>query len=184
MDEATGAQGPHDSGPELSEGIDHLQRAARELVAAARSFLDVVEQVVEDDERLSGAASSIAGLVGRGFGSTTGRDLAGGLLGGLAGREPSWLRNDPDHPDAPDAPEGPEGPDDVDLLFGDASVDLTRPEQQPSEPAVGETCAPADEPETTAPTKKAATKKAPAKAAAKAASATPRTRRVTRISVD
>ena len=188
MDEASGAQGPHDSGPELAEGIDHLQRAARELVAAARSFLDVVEQVVEDDERLSGAASSIADLVGRGFASTTGRDLAGGLLGGLAGREPSWLRNDPDHPDAPDpdtpgqpvaadqpaaaeAPDGVDDVDDVDLYFGDASVDLTGPAHQ----------APATEP---AATKPAAKKPAAKNAGAKKVSATPRTRRVTRISVD
>ncbi len=192
MDEATGARGRHDAGPELSEGIDHLQRAARELVAAARSFLDVVEHVVEDDERLAGAASSIADLVGRGLGSTTGRDLADGLLGGLAGREPSWLRNDPDHPDAPDhtAAPGRDGGgadvDDVDLYFGDASVDLAGPSQQT--PAKKST---AKKPRATnAAAKKVAAKKSTAKKppatndTAKKVAATPRTRRVTRISVD
>ncbi len=180
MDDDTGAEDPQHSGPELSEGVEHLQRAARELVAAARSFLDVVEQVVEDDERLSGAASSIAELVGRGFGSATGRDLAGGLLGGLAGREPTWLRNDPDHPDAPDPDvDGADdadaagrdtgsdtgsdaGSDDVELFFGDASVDLTV--------AAASTAPAADEPVETAP--------------APTGSGTPRTRRVTRIAVD
>jgi hypothetical protein len=30
------------------EGVAHLQAAARELLAAARAFLDVAEEVVED----------------------------------------------------------------------------------------------------------------------------------------
>ncbi|MDQ2678266.1 MAG: hypothetical protein M3Y51_05935 [Actinomycetota bacterium] len=168
MDDPIDAEDPQPSGgPELAEGIEHLQHAARELVAAARSFLDVVEQVVEDDERLSGAASTIADMVGRGLGSTRGKDLAGGLLsgfGGLGGREPAWLRNDPDHPDATDTDDAavadhvddPDvvddaacvddagGADDFDLLFGDAT-------RKPPAPTV---------------------------------TSTPRTRRVTRISVD
>lgn len=91
----------------VSDGMEHLQTAARELVAAARSFLDVVEQVVEDDQRMAGAASSFADLIGRGLGAASARDLGalrdlgGGLLGDRSEREPSWLRNDPDHPDAP-----------------------------------------------------------------------------------
>ncbi len=31
-----------------SEAIAHLQAAAREMIAAARAFLDVAEEVVED----------------------------------------------------------------------------------------------------------------------------------------
>jgi hypothetical protein len=30
------------------EAVEHLQTAARELIAAARAFLDVAEEVVED----------------------------------------------------------------------------------------------------------------------------------------
>ena len=40
-------------GMDATEGVSHLQAAARELVAAARSFLDVVEEVVNDDDRLA-----------------------------------------------------------------------------------------------------------------------------------
>ena len=175
MDDANGAERQRDGGTDLAEGVDHLQRAARELLAAARSFLDVVEQVVEDDERLAGAASSIVELVGRGVGTATNRDLAGSFLGGLTGREPSWLRNDPDHPDAADPDHtaaadhrGHESDLDDDPFFGDASVEVTAPTNPaPSNPAP----------------KKAAAKKAAAKNAA-ASSAVPRTRRVTRISVD
>ena len=46
-----------------TDGLDHLQRAAREVLGAARSFLDAVEEMVEDRERLSGAAESVAGVV-------------------------------------------------------------------------------------------------------------------------
>ena len=84
----------------VAVGVEHLQSAARELVAAARSFLDVVEQVVEDDRRVAGAASSFAEILGRGLGAASTIDL-GSLIGSRADREPTWLRNDPDHPDSP-----------------------------------------------------------------------------------
>ena len=54
-----------------AEGIEHLQAAAREMLAAARSFLDVVEDVVEDPERLSAAATSVVELVRGGVTSAT-----------------------------------------------------------------------------------------------------------------
>jgi hypothetical protein len=54
-----------------AEGIEHLQAAAREMLAAARSFLDVVEDVVEDPERLSAAANSVVELVRGGVTSAT-----------------------------------------------------------------------------------------------------------------
>ena len=44
------------------EGVAHLQAAAREMVAAAREFLDAVEHVVEDDDRLSRAAGGVTDL--------------------------------------------------------------------------------------------------------------------------
>ncbi len=50
-----------------AEGVEHLQAAARELLAAARSFLSVVEDVVEDPDRLAGAASGVADLLRSGL---------------------------------------------------------------------------------------------------------------------
>jgi hypothetical protein len=44
------------------EGVAHLQAAAREMVAAAREFLDAFEHVVEDDDRLSRAAAGVTDL--------------------------------------------------------------------------------------------------------------------------
>ncbi|HLT68550.1 MAG TPA: hypothetical protein VKZ72_00205 [Acidimicrobiales bacterium] len=44
------------------EGVQHLQAAARELIAAARAALDVAEEVVEDPEALVSAVSALAGL--------------------------------------------------------------------------------------------------------------------------
>jgi hypothetical protein len=49
--------------PRTAQGVEHLQSAARELLKAARSFLDVVEEVVEDPERLTGAAAGLSDLV-------------------------------------------------------------------------------------------------------------------------
>jgi len=40
------------------EGLEHLQTAAEELIAAARAFLDVAEDVVRDP----GTASAVLGL--------------------------------------------------------------------------------------------------------------------------
>jgi F420-dependent methylenetetrahydromethanopterin dehydrogenase len=42
------------------EGIEHLQLAAHEMIAAARSMLDAVEEILEDP----GAASSMASAFG------------------------------------------------------------------------------------------------------------------------
>jgi len=47
-----------------AEGLEHLQRAALEMIAAARSFLDVAEDLVRDP----GAASAVvqtAAAIGR-----------------------------------------------------------------------------------------------------------------------
>lgn len=51
------------------EGLEHLQTAAEELIAAARAFLDVAEEVVTDPktaESLAGLLDSVAGLARRG----------------------------------------------------------------------------------------------------------------------
>jgi hypothetical protein len=51
-----------------AEGVEHLQAAARELLGAARAFLDVVEDVVEDSDRLNGAAATLTELFKSGLG--------------------------------------------------------------------------------------------------------------------
>ena len=47
------------------DGIDHLQAAAKELIAAARAFLDVAEDLVDDPDRLTEAAGTVSDLVRR-----------------------------------------------------------------------------------------------------------------------
>jgi len=54
--------------PRVQAGIEHLQRAAHEAIAASRALLDVVEDLVEEPGALGGLL-----------------DLLGGV-GGLAGR--------------------------------------------------------------------------------------------------
>ncbi|HTO01829.1 MAG TPA: hypothetical protein VL068_14265 [Microthrixaceae bacterium] len=52
------------------EGLEHLQAAANELVAAARSFLDVAEEAIADPDRFGGLAAGavdiLKGLTGKG----------------------------------------------------------------------------------------------------------------------
>jgi hypothetical protein len=56
----------------LQAGIDHLQRAAREVIAASRALLDVAEELVEDPKAASGIIDllgSVAARAGRTPGS-------------------------------------------------------------------------------------------------------------------
>jgi hypothetical protein len=82
--------------PRTADGVEHLQAAARELLLAARSFLNVVEEVVEDPERFTSAATGVVELL---------RDGLGGAIRPTSPLEP-WERvawQDPDL--APDADE-------------------------------------------------------------------------------
>lgn len=58
--------------PRLEAGAEHLRAAAREVIAASRALLDVVEELVEDPH----AARDIAGFVGS-LGSMVGKGLGG-----------------------------------------------------------------------------------------------------------
>ena len=51
-------------GPERGarEGVDHLQAAASELIAAARSFLDVVEEVVRDKDAVASVVETLGSV--------------------------------------------------------------------------------------------------------------------------
>jgi hypothetical protein len=42
-----------------AEAVDHLQAAALELIEAARAFLDVVEEMVSERDRLSDLADTV-----------------------------------------------------------------------------------------------------------------------------
>lgn len=44
------------------EGVEHLQNAARELIAAARAFLDVAEEVVDDPGSLGAFTATLSDL--------------------------------------------------------------------------------------------------------------------------
>jgi hypothetical protein len=62
-----------------TDAVDHLQSAALELIEAARAFLDVLEELVADRDRLGeaaevvGAAATAAARLA-GFGSPAGSD--------------------------------------------------------------------------------------------------------------
>lgn len=45
------------------EGIEHLQAAAHELIAAARVFLDSIEQLIEEPERVKDSIVAVVDLV-------------------------------------------------------------------------------------------------------------------------
>ncbi len=48
------------------EAVEHLQAAAREMIAAARAFLDVAEDLIADPAPLLAVVSALGDLVPRG----------------------------------------------------------------------------------------------------------------------
>lgn len=104
-----------------AEGVEHLQAAARELLAAARSFLDVVEDVVEDRARFAEAATVVGEVVRDGLG------LAGRRTRSWPEPEPTEHRADPD----PDFGDFDAADEPSDLVAEDAP-----PEAEP-EPSTG-----------------------------------------------
>lgn len=54
-----------DQDPRLQAGLDHLQRAAREMIAASRALLDVAEELVEDPKAASGIIDLLGTVAGR-----------------------------------------------------------------------------------------------------------------------
>ena len=72
-----------DSEPRVQASLDHLQRAAREAIAASRALLDVAEDLVEDP-RVAAGLLDFLGTVG---------DLAGRMtrVGGIGD---AWVDTD------------------------------------------------------------------------------------------
>jgi len=56
---------PEADDPRVQEGVDHLQRAAREMIAASRAFLDVVEELVERPDAVGDLVALVGELGGR-----------------------------------------------------------------------------------------------------------------------
>ncbi len=59
-----GSWDEHD--PRLQAGLEHLQRAAREMIAASRALLDVAEELVDDPKAASGIIDLLGSVAGRG----------------------------------------------------------------------------------------------------------------------
>jgi hypothetical protein len=78
--------------PRVQAGVEHLQRAAHEAIAASRALLDVAEDLVDDPRALGSVLELLGGLGG-----------LGSRLDGLGGRraEPS---RDPFASDGDDDP--------------------------------------------------------------------------------
>jgi hypothetical protein len=64
-DGAPTATGSVSDDPRLQAGLDHLQRAAREVIAATRALLDVAEELVEDPKAAAGLADLIGSMADR-----------------------------------------------------------------------------------------------------------------------
>lgn len=120
--------------PRAAEGLEHLQRAARELVAAARSLLDVVEEVIDDDDRFEAAAGSVVELLGQGA-----RHLAGvaePIWVAAASRrdtEPAWASGASGTGSTDPDPRDPDGPD-----LDAPELDPTAPDASDSDPSDSE----------------------------------------------
>ena len=58
--------------PRVQAGLEHLQRAAREMIAASRALLDVAEELVEDPKAAAGIVDLLGSVAPRGMrGSAT-----------------------------------------------------------------------------------------------------------------
>ncbi len=91
----------------IERGTEHLQTAAREMLSAARAFLDAVEDLVEDPDRikeLGHAVGTVAQQVAR-----VGRSAM------ADGSDIAWFDREPDDGDADAESEG--GGEDGEPLF-------------------------------------------------------------------
>lgn len=56
---------PSGSETRAAQGVEHLQAAAHEMIQAARAFLDVMEDLVGDEEKVASVAEAF-GSIARG----------------------------------------------------------------------------------------------------------------------
>lgn len=81
------------------EGVEHLQAAARELIAAARSFLDVAEDLVRDPKVAEGL---LAGLGDLADSARTAAREAAARAGADGATSAASAADDDDRDDGPD----------------------------------------------------------------------------------
>lgn len=74
--------------PRVQAGVEHLQRAAREAIAATRALLDVAEDLVDDP----GSLRDLMGVVGT-FGAAAARAARG------SGHHAEWEDGEDDDDD-------------------------------------------------------------------------------------
>ncbi|MCB1038191.1 MAG: hypothetical protein KDA94_01465 [Acidimicrobiales bacterium] len=65
--------------PRVRDGLDHLQRAAREVISASRALLDLAEELVEDPRTAAGVVDLLGSVATR-------ARAAGEAAGRAAGR--------------------------------------------------------------------------------------------------
>jgi hypothetical protein len=66
MADADGARGPGPTNPlgDAAQGVEHLQKAAKELIRAVRSLLDAAEGLVDDPTIVQSVAGTLTDLAG------------------------------------------------------------------------------------------------------------------------
>jgi hypothetical protein len=82
-----------------NRGVEHLQAAAQEMIAAARSFLDVIEDLVADPDKVADVVSAVgdmAGNVSDAARSASSRAKRSGTRGGPGRADEGDERDDPD----------------------------------------------------------------------------------------
>jgi hypothetical protein len=56
---------PDAADPRVQSGLEHLQRAAHEMIAATRALLDVAEELVDDPRAAAGVVDLLGSVAGR-----------------------------------------------------------------------------------------------------------------------
>ena len=87
------APGDLGADPRVQAGLEHLQRAAREVIAASRALLDAAEDLVEDPK----AAASVLDLLGEV--AARGRSAVARMPGAGHAGGPTGADGDGDDPD-------------------------------------------------------------------------------------
>lgn len=191
----TNDQQRHDDSPSWAgePNTERLQRAAHEMINAARSFLDIAEEFVNDPSKVADAAATVSGLVSEGL--RLGSDLIGNQTSSqdeaFRAQHPGWS----DDPLASDSLLDDDADYSNDPFFGDhpteepqkTSTESPAPEPGPGPEPVKKTVAkktvakkaPAKKsPVKKAPAKRAPTKTTPAKKASTASTSSPKVRRI------
>lgn len=68
----------HDPDARMAESLEHLQRAAREMIAASRAALDVAERLVDDPDTIGRIGAAIGSAAARARHAGPRRDGHGG----------------------------------------------------------------------------------------------------------